>query len=324
MARNYEVQIISLREQEPDTFWLNPDEKEAVARERDRTQLGLQRAMWDLSIELLGHPMEWESLNATRSNASEAALLRLALGFLDRETTTRLVAQLGFHRHQVETIENLAEGILLDEDTVQIAAIHESFKREAGALLGPEFQEEMLLRFFVVNNSGELAHANHGFVVSGSRFRTVTQISSAPHDLWNGLFPNDQEQDPGPEMLQAVEIELARQLGEELYADWARAKNPRFRRIYELGRENNLTKPDSIQIFNAVDTAETHVKEIHADPDLTPEEVLLLLAAVQSRALATFKKAVDDKVKPEIRQQLGSQLFDHLLTIPGLKEEKSE
>ncbi|MGY8672512.1 MAG: hypothetical protein ACKVHO_07975 [Verrucomicrobiia bacterium] len=325
MSRNYEEQLNALAEQEPDTFWLNADAKKAVRRQVARTDLGLQRAMWDLSIELFGYPMDRESLNATRDEGRSTHLLRLVMGFIDRETGTRLIGQLAFHRHEFETVETFTEGILLAEDTEQINAVRETFRRELGVLLGPQNLDELLLRLFVAKHYDKLTHAGHGFAVPGSRFRTLVQIQSAPYDLPRMLLPQSAgDEIPDPKMVQAAAIELARELGAELYGDWARAQDERFQKIYELGRENSLAKEDSIKIFNALDTADTHLQQVRADTDLEPEEVILLLAAVQARALATFRNVISDKVTPAIRRELGKQLFDHLLEIPELKEENSK
>ncbi|MBG88177.1 MAG: hypothetical protein CMO80_14920 [Verrucomicrobiales bacterium] len=323
--RNMEEKQVKLAEDAPDTFWMNADQRNAMERAKFRKGVEMKNAQFDLTIELFGYPMNQHALQTSRDEGQMSAIVRLLFGYLDREAFIQLMGTFEYFEHRSESLVALTEGILLDDDIAELNTQADGINEALDKLLTPFEKEELFLRYFITGHYSEMSHAENGFEATGAEFRQAALIVSTPHDLLREAFLSAVDTpEPTDEMREAAEVELAKFLGMERYEEWARAKDERFKEIYQKTKIAKLEKADAVKIFNSLDTAEAQVDSIYADEELKPEEAAVLLIAVKARALSEFKKVVGLRMKPEQRQELSDEIFSELGKLPEEFESEDE
>ena len=116
----------------------------------------------------------------------------------------------------------------------------------------------------------------------------------------------------------------AKYLGVDRYADYARAHNEDFRDVYKFVSEKGLRQEDAIAVFEERSKVADEVAKIEAAEDLSPEESMLLRAALKARAESVINQRLGKIIGEEYRQNDGKGWLDEIVDGIAAKRARLE
>ncbi len=250
--------------------WTSHDVRGAAEREHQARVQALDQEHRAVVRELLGFPWEAEGFRAWR----DEELLWILLGFVTDDQAIQVAGLVEPLEAEARQVRERAYGVLLAEDQAALRAQATRFESELAAILTPQQQEEFNLRLqaFVASFSGKDLHFEAAGLTA-LQAREVVRLSFLKGNLLEEeLFDLDQAgpEDPGSVTDRQLEFEtqVARLLGPQGYAAYARAQDERFREVLGFSQARQFPEEVAIKAWEIRQEAEAEAEAlIHALPD---------------------------------------------------------
>lgn len=234
----------------------------------------------------------------------EQALVRFLSGPMAEEKFLRLAGLLGRQQAQRDAIHKRTRGVLLEDDELALKALRRQFNQELATVLLPAELEEFTARPRMVK-LGEKAHFE-ATDLSSAEIRAIALIRARFDDPVTGeWFEGDSLTDEQEAQAAPAIREF---LGESRYAQVERAGNADFRRLFDLGQEQELPRIAAVQAFEMRQLTAQEVVRLRADKSLSDAERQQQLALVQSQAQEGVLKALGAAACAQYLNQGGAWL----------------
>ena len=328
IAHNFNEREREIWNEELDPFWVTDDARQDLYARRAKQAHELTLSKLKLLRELFQYPVDEGVLEAARNMGMTGSITRLVFGFLDREQFVRLYGTAEYYTKQAGIINESTHGILLPGDYDRARELREQLRRSVGGAIGQNGFEELRLRHGVLESGQPIPGEKSGFPVSGVELREIWKLRTEHVDLINELFVDtgfeDLTEDVAALSGDAVEVKVAKYLGVDRYADYARAHNEDFRDVYKFVSEKGLRQEDAIAVFEERSKVADEVAKIEAAEDLSPEESLLLRAALKARAESVINQRLGKIIGEEYRQNDGKGWLDEIVDGIAAKRARLE
>ena len=305
-----------------DHFWETADQRDARERQLAAQRRALTLEKRALIRQLLGSDWSFAALQELRADGFASAILELLLGFTDLAKTDHVASMHKLFEADAEAEQAATGGIYLDEDIARLHALRDRFEVELARWLEPAEMEELRLRLAAVGHEGmEHLRRQDGVSVTGPELREIARLRADTLDMFAKVI--DLEEQLYSEELRAkgeaaFKELLRRFLGEERFADVERAKDERFRALFESTANQGVTKAALVQAFEARRTAESQAEQIKRDAQLTSEERELLLAALRAQTAQTLSRTLGVGGYDAYMKGHGRQ-FTNSLSVPATR-----
>jgi hypothetical protein len=272
--------------------------------------------------ELLG--VSFRAELAKYWNGNEPAALNL--GFLPPEKQQSVQALHDKYAALEEEIYSRANGLFLDEDQAELQRLQRQREAELAQVLGPQELEDYQLRNSETaqNLRGQLA----GFQPNEEEFRKIFRLQKTFDDQFGQAFdPTDEAALALRGKAQAVAsdsmaAELAKALGPQRFAEYARAQDEDYRSLVQVAERFNLPRDVAGSIYEMKVAAERQKAAVEANASLTDDQRGQMLAAIARTTEQSVAATLGDKVyrsyQKSAGQWLGSlyQVNENNLAVP--------
>jgi hypothetical protein len=245
-------------------FWLGGSQRRKAERTQERKLDALKQEQAALIQCLLG--IEWfPDRGHTFDKFEEQALMRFMLGPMPDESLRRVVHLLGKYEALQREVEHRCDGIRLEEDNAQLGNLYRQMLRDLASALTPSQMEEMMARgaaFEILN------HAKfNGADITAMELR---QIALAKASAGVKLFDWPADETDGERKAREEQFKAAVKniLGEMRYADFERAQDGEFRRLFEISKDNGLPKETAVKVFDIRKLAMEEAGRVRQDTSL--------------------------------------------------------
>jgi hypothetical protein len=280
-------QLYAKRESVPARFppWKNGDRRRAEERDRAGKLCALRAEKRALVKELIGY--EWD--NHANEVWHEDIMAGLVLGFLQEGKAPQLLSIVEKYSDLSEGVKQAANGILIDEDHVQLQKLYNDLVREVSQLLNPMEREELELRV----QAAQFLPANDihwdGVSISGAQLREFVRISKKYQDVYKDEFLGQQIlEDAQARNNPAFQKEIEKLLGPVLFANYLRTQDPSFREICGFVQDQKLPSTAAVEIHQARQSAEDQAGQLKTDTSLSREEKAAALTALKTATAKTI------------------------------------
>ena len=260
-------------------FWTAGLRRARADREAER-QAGLARqqirarAERVVGLEVFLGDEEWaDELEAQ-------AIARFIAGPLPDETLLKGVAIIVWFSSQQDELHSRSGGVWLDTDEAELAQLRAQVRRQIAAVLTPAQLEELTARVAMLTLVGKVRFdATDLNIAEVRRLALLYAQFTDPlsdHCLWDGSLTDEQEK----QMAMA-----ARQfLGEARFAQFERAADRDFQRLFEMSLDHHLPRDAAAKVFELRQLAVQEARQLQEDPSLSVLDREQRLAQMQAEA----------------------------------------
>jgi hypothetical protein len=245
-------------------FWQGDSQRRKAERTQEKELAALKQEQAVLIQRLLG--IEWfPDRDHMFDKFEEQALMRFTFGPLPEENLRRVVHLLGKYEALQREVEHRCDGIRLEEDDAQLGNLYRQMLRELALALTPSQMEETMARasaFELLNHT-----KFNGADVTAMELR---QIALARAMAGGRLFDwqeneTDEERKAREEQFKGAVKNI---LGEMRYADFERAQDDEFRKLFEISKDDGLPRETAVKVFDIRKLAMEEAGRVRQDASL--------------------------------------------------------
>jgi len=261
-ARRAKNQIERCRSRVP--FWAAGLRREQDSKERERFhQMASERIVADL-VRAVGSDSD-PSDNPQMRDLEEQALMRFILGPMPEASVQQLAMTMKQFEERCDAVRERCQGVELDDDIAELDRLHRQFKKEVGELLTREQFEEFSARCAMMKLSDDIKWEATDLTPS-----EVCQIAliraryeGPTSDLFHGSRSTTGEED------RQIREETFTFLGARRAAEFERAANSDFQRLFDLSKDQNLPREAAIHAYDIRQLAESEAEQLRKDASLS-------------------------------------------------------
>jgi hypothetical protein len=227
-------------------FWLAGSQRRKAGRAQEKELNALKQEQASLIQRLLG--IEWlPDSGRTFDKFEDQALMRFMFGPMPEESVWRAVHLMGKYEALEKEVEHRCDGIRLEADNAKLESLYQRMLGELASALTPAQTEEMMARAAAFEL---LDHTKFdGADVTAIELR---QIALARASAGGRLFDwpvdeTDEERKAKEEQFKAAVRNI---FGEMRYADFERAQDNEFRKLFEFSKDNGLPKETAVEVYD--------------------------------------------------------------------------
>src|SRR5438477_9871529 len=235
-------------------------------------------------------------------------------GFLPQEKRQRaLEVQSAYDELEQEIYAN-SKGVMLDEDQERLKRIQRQRESELAGVLSPEEFEEYELRNSPTANG--LRAQMSGFQPTEEEFRKIFKLQKVFDSEFNQAFDltDDGQSDTKGRAQQAAQdalnAEVKQTLGDARFNEWVRAQDSDYKALMQVASRFDLPKETASRVYDMKQEAEKQKQKIDANPNLTPEQRTLALAAIARETAKSVSGTLGDSVCKAYQKANGQWMQD--------------
>jgi len=183
-----------------------------------------------------------------------------------------------------------------DFDAETMLAAQRKMEAALKEVLSPEELRDYELRMSITANT--LRSQLAGFDPSEQEFLQVYELRKAFDDEFSMSLrgnESDAERKRRTEAETQTNEAIKQALGETRYADYERAKDWSFQLINQAAKRADLGTTEAIQVYEMKKAAETEVRSVRNNQELTPEQRNAALAGIQAETERSMKAVLGEK-----------------------------
>ena len=282
----------------PDRFWL-PFSEDGGDPELQKQLSALAEEQRALVKDLLGVDFQTEIAKYWEDNI---LVEQRMYGFLPTEKRDQLKAVNTHYDALEQEIYSRSKGDLIPEDEERLRNIEKAKEAEMAKILTPQELEEYQLRNS--NTAGNLRNQLAGFQPSEEEFRKIFRLQKTFDDQFNKGFDYTDDAQMAvqakaqQDAQKALQDEMKKTLGDQRYAEYARAQDPDYRSLENLTGRYELPKEAALNVYNMKQQAEQAKQQLEANPNLTSEQRQNALAAIARETQTRVQQLLGPAYKP--------------------------
>ena len=251
-------------------FWTGDRKLQAARAAQQARQTALEKEEASLIGHLLGIEYYGESLFG--DNFDEQAVCRYFFGPMPEETFQRLANVADKYEALRSDFESRTGNLLTEENKSEAKKLTGAERQEFKALLTPAEWEEFLARSGAMHEVDLLGDDAKLFEVAGLSANEARRLALAREDnpLPFDLFRWNREESDAERQLSDLQFinEAAQILGEKRFAEFQRAQDGDFVRLFNLARDNQLPRESAVKVYEMRQLAAQEVERIRHDDSL--------------------------------------------------------
>ncbi|GEM_PF-2488775 len=318
LTRFYEARKTALEHDRPSSYWMTSREQRQVQLKYDQAAGDLEQEEHDVMLQLTGSYRNGDGDEVH----SDPSILALAFAGLDYDQGRSVLSETMFRHKQSETFTDLRNNLLTPADLAELGARYQEMKNACAVLASPASFDEFWLRLQLVVGSLRDGFDLRGMRLSGFQLRNLVRIRSEIIDPFRAEFVDrEQRHNDEPDRLnRMVEEQLGLDLGADVAADYARARTPAFREIYDFATDQQLPRQTAVDVFDVRQTAINEVDNLTSNPDLDDTRKIELRQLIRLETEKALRSKLGPTVFETYRQQHGQWLdqFDGRDPFAGL------
>jgi hypothetical protein len=268
-------------------LWEDAEQREALRQQRD---VDFQKR--EVIRQLLGVDLVGERLRVQ----GQSDYYGERLNFLPEEKRARVRMALDqFSDDERVLLEQQAEEGDTLSVTAELAQIRQNKETALTQLLTPEERKQYDLWFSPA--AAAVRDSVFGMNASEDEFLKLYQLRQ---DFSSRYGDNFGPFDPAWNDYQA---QVHQALGDQRYAEFARAQDPEYREIVRVARRFNIGNEVAAQLYSYKEPVEEERQRVEADSNLTLEQKNAAFEAIAQETQRAFKEALGDKAFRHLMQR---------------------
>jgi hypothetical protein len=251
-------------------FWTGGRKLQAARAAQQARQTALEKEEAALIGHLLGIEYYGESLFG--DNFDEQAIYRFFFGPMPEETFHRLENVADKYEALKSDFESRTGNLLTETDKAEAGKLAGAEQRELQAQLTPAEWEELLARTGAMQEMDLLGGDAKVFEVAGLSAYEARQISLARVDHALSFDPFDWNLDESDAERQLRDSQFTNAivhiLGERRFAEFQRAQDRDFIRLFKLAKDNELPRESAVKVYEMRQLAGQEVERIRHNDSL--------------------------------------------------------
>ena len=292
--RHYEQ--LSRQTQTNFPFWTGGRKLQAARAAQQTRQTVLEKEEAALIRQVLG--IEYYGEDLFKDKFEEQAIARFFFGPMPEETFQRLENVADKYEAIKKDFETRTGNLLTEADKAEARKLAGAEQWELQAQLTPAEWEEFLARTGAMQEIDLLGSHARVFEVAGLSAFEARQIGMARGDNVLSFDPFDWNLDESDAERQLRDSQFTNAivhiLGERRFAEFQRAQDRDFVRLFELARDNQLPRESAVKVYEMRQLAAQEVERIRRDDSLDDSareqsfaEMQALLQRAVSQTLGT-------------------------------------
>jgi hypothetical protein len=263
-----------------DCFWL-PTPEEGGDPELQKQLADLDEEQRAMVKALLGVDFQTEIAKYWQDNQ---LVEQRMYGFLPQEKQQQLKTLNAHYDALQQEIYSRSKGELIPEDEERLRTIEKAKEAEMAKLLTPQEMEEYQLRNSQTANTLRTQLA--GFQPNEEEFRKIFKLQKTFDDQFNKGFDYTDDAQMAvqakaqQDAQKALQDEMKKTLGDQRYAEYARAQDPEYRTLENLTGRYELPKEAAVNVYNMKQQAEQAKQQLETNPNLSSEQRRQALAQI--------------------------------------------
>jgi hypothetical protein len=281
-----------------DRFWLPTADEGGGDPELQKQLAALDEEQRALVKDLLGVDFQTEIAKYWQDNQ---LVEQRMYGFLPAEKQEQLKTLNAHYDALQQEIYSKAKGELIPEDEERLRTIEKAKEAEMAKLLTPQEMEEYQLRNSPTASTLRTQLA--GFQPNEEEFRKIFKLQKTFDDQFNKGFDYTDENQMAAqakaqqEAQKALQDEMKKTLGEQRYAEYARAQDPDYKPIENLANRYGLPKETAVNVYNMKQQAEQAKQQLESNPNLTSQQRREALAAIARQTELSLQQSLGPAYK---------------------------
>jgi len=243
-----------------------------------------------------------------RGNFEEQTVSRFVIGPMPEEKYQQLVVMMKRLEERTGEVSARCQGVQLNEDIAELKQLQAQFARDVSALLSREEFDEFNARCAMIN-----FHFHGGSEVkfeatdlTPSEVRQIAliraRVQGPASDLFRSSHATTDEED------EQIRVETSAFLGERRAAEFERAADSDFQRLFDLGSDNNLPRDTAVRAFDLRKLAEQEAGQLREDKSLSDAQRRQRLEQVQAETQAAMLQTLGATACQQYLQRGGEWL----------------
>ena len=251
-------------------FWTGGRKLQAARAAQQARQTALEKEEATLIRQVLG--IEYHGEGLFKDKFEEQAIARFVFGPMPEETFHRLENVADKYEAIKRDFETRTGNLLTEADKAEAGKLAGAEQRELQAQLTPAEWEEFLARTGAMQEMDLLGSDAKVFEVAGLSAYEARQIGLARADNVLSFDPFDWHLDESDAERQLRDSQFTNAivhiLGERRFAEFQRAQDRDFVRLFELARDNQLPRESAVKVYEMRQLAAQEVKRNRHDGSL--------------------------------------------------------
>jgi hypothetical protein len=251
-------------------FWTGGRKLQAAQAAQEARQTALEEEETALIRQVLG--IEYYGEDLFKDKFEEQAIARFVFGPMPDATFHRLENVADKFEAIKKDFETRTGNLLTEADKAEARKLAGAEQRELQAQLTPAEWEELLARTGAMQEMDLLGSDAKVFEVAGLSAYEARQIGLARADHALSFDPFDWNLDESDAERQSRDSHFTNAivhiLGERRFADFQRAQDRNFVRLFELAREDQLPRESAVKVYEMRQLAAQEVEHLRHDDSL--------------------------------------------------------
>ena len=265
-------------------FWTGGKKLRAAQAAQEARQATLEKEKAALIRHVLGIEHHGEGL--FKDKFEEQAIARFVFGPMPDETFHQLENVADKYEAIKRDLETRTGNLLTEADKAEARKLAGAEQRELQAQLTPAEWEELLARTGAMEEMNLLGSDAKVFEVAGLSAYEARQISLARVDHALSFDPFDWNLDESEVERRLRDSQFTNAivhiLGERRFAEFQRAQDRNFVRLFELARDNQLQRESAVKVYKMRQLAGQEVERLRHDDSLDDSARRQSLAEMQA------------------------------------------
>lgn len=248
-------------------FWTGGRKLRTTRRAEAAQMKALEQELASLVQRLLGVEWSGDRREMRMDHFEEQALARFVLGPMEEEQFWRAVGLIEKGEALKRELSRRTDDILTDADEAEARESAASLKREFQAAVNPAQWEEVIARMGAAGLSRNDFLEAVDLAPAEARQIALAWFGTGDTSDYFGISRNQTADELELRERQFTNY-VAQLLGEKHFAEFERAQDSEFRRLFELTQENSLPRETAVKVYEIRKLAAEEVEHTRGDASL--------------------------------------------------------